>query len=59
MARMAVPQELFDVIAHKGPMAWALPHWFRVAMTKTAFKVVDDRATREKFGYAGDDVTTR
>ena len=52
MARIAVPQDLFDVIVTNGPAASWLPRSLNAAMAKMVFKVVDDRATREKFGYA-------
>lgn len=48
MARAAVTQELFDAIAHGGPML-DLPPRLRVAIAKLFFKV-DERAVREKWG---------
>jgi len=48
MARAAVTQELFDAIAHGGPMLSMRPR-VRVAITKLFFKV-DERAVREKWG---------
>jgi len=50
MARTAVPQDLFDVIVTNGPASW-LPRWLNAAMAKMVFKVADDPATRQKFGY--------
>lgn len=50
MERLEVPQELFDVAIGNGPAAW-FPRRFSVAMAKRFFRVVDDRETRQKFGY--------